>query len=268
MDPIDEKKDLLSDTTILQGKPSKPKTQMFAAVDSSPVSSNLSAVKTGPSVVDELTPKSNGKYRFQKSVRVGGMKSVLQMRDKDTARDIAMAVLLDKSEDKLKENVPRFVQEARITANLEHPNIVPVHDIGVDVEGMPYFTMKLVKGESLADIINKLSAGDPLYLRRYDQTHLLLIFRKICNAIGFAHSKGVVHLDITPENIQVGEFGEVQVLDWGLAKVIDVPSEDTTYLGRNAARRPPGEKKEELSEGIDKTLMTMDGVVKDRKSVV
>lgn len=261
MNPIGDKKDLLADSTILKRKTSKPETQMFSVDGATTLPPEFAKSVSANDVVKELTRKPERKYTFHQSVGVGGMKSVLQMRDKDTARDIAMAVLLDKSDDKLRENIPRFVQEARITANLEHPNIVPVHDIGVDAEGMPYFTMKLVKGQSLAEILKKLSDGDQDYLDRYDQTHLLLIFRKICNAIGFAHSKGVVHLDITPENIQVGEFGEVQVLDWGLAKVIDVPSQEETTVGRFAGGIRESEKGG-VSASIDKTLMTMDGVIK------
>jgi serine/threonine protein kinase len=119
------------------------------------------------------------------------------------------------------EKVSRFVREARITAALEHPNIVPIYDIGVAGSGQPYFTMKLLGGETLFSILKRVHAGYGDYRKRYPLTSLLRIFQGICNAIGFAHSRGVIHLDLKPANIQVGSFGEVLVFDWGIAKVID-----------------------------------------------
>ena len=116
------------------------------------------------------------------------MKVIIRTWDKDTSRDIAMAVML--KEDELT-SFPRFIQEARIAANLEHPNIVPVHDIGVDESGKPYFTMKLISGETLASILRKLAGGSKDYLKKYNLFNLLQIFQKVCDAIAFAHSKGV-----------------------------------------------------------------------------
>ncbi len=115
----------------------------------------------------------------------------------------------------------RFVREARITAALEHPNIVPIYDIGLDAAGNPYFTMKLLGGETLQSILLRIYAGYGEYRADYSLNSLLRIFQGICNAISFAHSRGVVHLDLKPANIQVGDFGEVLVLDWGLAKILE-----------------------------------------------
>ncbi len=173
-------------------------------------------------VVDKLTRKPPEKYKFRRSIGQGGMKTVLQVKDRDSMRDIAMAVLPD-AQNRPKTDIIRFIQEARITASLEHPNIVPVHDIGVDASGAPYFTMKLLQGETLASLLKKLEAGDPDYLAIYDLDRLLHLFLKICNGVGFAHSKGVLHLDLKPENIQVGDYGEVLILDWGLAKIVGNP---------------------------------------------
>lgn len=181
------------------------------------------------SVLSSLTPKPPEKYKFRRSVGQGGMKVVIQVKDRDTTRDIAMAILPD-AKARPKEEIVRFIEEARITASLEHPNIVPVHDIGVDSNGTPYFTMKLLKGETLASVLRKLHEGNPEYLENYTLYKLLRIFVKICNGIAFAHSKGVIHLDLKPENIQLGDFGEVIIMDWGLAKVIEkqepVPSDE------------------------------------------
>jgi hypothetical protein len=149
------------------------------------------------------------------------MKSVRRAHDQHASRDVAMALL---QSGKLQPRyVRRFLREARVTAALEHPNIVPVHEIGLDSAGQPYFTMKLLGGETLHAILKKLEAGDPEYRRRYALPRLLQIFVGACNAVAFAHSRGVVHLDLKPANIQVGGFGEVLVLDWGLAKVLDRP---------------------------------------------
>ncbi len=166
----------------------------------------------------ELTVKPKSKYKFHRSIGRGGMKQIIEAIDTDTSRHIAVAELIDTSKQEMH---ARFIREAKITANLEHPNIVPIHDIGVNEDGVPYFTMKFLKGETLASILSKLKAGDPEYVDKWTLTRLLMAFRKICNATGFAHTKNVVHLDLTPENVQVGRFGEVLVLDWGLANILN-----------------------------------------------
>lgn len=204
------------------------------------------------SALRKLTRKPPEKYKFRRSIGQGGMKTVLQVRDRDSMRDIAMAVLPD-AHNRPKMDILRFIQEARITASLEHPNIVPVHDIGVDSNEAPYFTMKLLKGETLASLLKKLDAGDPDYLASYDLDRLLHLFLKVCNGVAFAHSKGVLHLDLKPENIQVGDFGEVLILDWGLAKVVGHPD----ALDDDDDDDDPAEKKELNSFNI-----TIDGVMK------
>ncbi len=170
-------------------------------------------------ILSTLSRKPPQKYHFRKSIGHGGMKVVMQVKDCDTTRDIAMALLPDAASRPM-QDILRFVEEARITASLEHPNIVPVHDIGIDAAGAPYFTMKLLKGETLAAVLKKLEAKNPEYLEKYTLDKLLRVFLKICNAIAFAHSKGVLHLDLKPENVQLGDFGEVIVMDWGLARVV------------------------------------------------
>ena len=168
--------------------------------------------------IDRLSVKPVQKYRFIRSIGRGGMKMVLQMKDLDTTRDVAMAVLPEATT-RPREDLTRFIQEARITASLEHPNIVPVHEIGVDSTGAPYYTMKLLRGKTLAALITSLAEGDEAFRSEYNTIRILRIFLKICSGVAFAHSKGVIHLDLKPENIQVGDFGEVLIMDWGLAKV-------------------------------------------------
>ncbi|MCU0723009.1 MAG: serine/threonine protein kinase, partial [Planctomycetes bacterium] len=167
-------------------------------------------------------PAAAERYSRMGEIGRGGMGAILKVVDNDIRRPVAMKVILGGSdEDKLS----RFVEEAQVTGQLEHPNIVPVHELGVTPEGKVYFTMKLVKGESLDAILDKVAAegrGDPAgrpYTDRYPLSHLLEIFLKICDALAFAHSRGVLHRDLKPENVMAGAFGEVLVLDWGLAKV-------------------------------------------------
>jgi len=196
---------------------------------------------------ENLTLKPKDKYKFIRSIGFGGMKAVLQVKDKDTTRKMAMAIIPD-FRDRPKSEIARFIREARITARLEHPNIVPIHDIGVDSSGSPYFTMKYLRGKSLATIIKKLRDGNPEYLARYDLPRLLRIFVKVCNAIAFAHSRNVIHLDLKPENIHVGDFGEVLVLDWGLSKFVGVDDDS--------------DDENEDSGGSSSEIMTLDGVAK------
>ncbi len=164
-----------------------------------------------------MNEKGTDRYKILKIIGKGGMKTVFKTKERITCRNVAMAVLTEA--DKKRKDVARFIHEAKITANLEHPNIVPVHEIGINSFGEPYFTMKLAGGEDLCSIVDKLADGKPEYKSKFTLCVKLDIFRKICDAVAFAHAKGVLHLDLKPENIQVGDFGEVLVIDWGLAKI-------------------------------------------------
>ena len=160
------------------------------------------------------------RYKFIRTIGFGGMKAVLLVEDRDTGREIAMALIPD-FRDRPHRDLERFVSEARINAMLEHPNIVPVHDIGIDASGSPYFTMKYLRGKMLEKIFKLLRSGDAEATKRYTLFRRLQIFIRVCNAIDFAHSHGVCHLDIKPSNINIGDYGEVVVLDWGLARILD-----------------------------------------------
>ena len=168
------------------------------------------------------------RYSHNSPINKGGMKKIYRTHDALTNRPVAKAVLIE-CEDSVK--TESFLREARLTAALEHPNIIPVYDIGVDEEEGPYFIMKLIGGSSLADILKNLSADkedDSFSLpgnekKDYSLQNLLEIFLKICDAVAYAHSRGIIHLDLKPDNIQIGEYGEVIVCDWGLAKVMAQP---------------------------------------------
>jgi len=209
-------------------------------------------------LLESLTSKPKNKYRHFDRIGSGGMKDIIKVRDADTARDLAMAILTEETSEQ-EPYMVRFVYEARITANLEHPNIVPIHDIGVDDGGHPYFTMKLIDGENLASILMNIESGEEGYAKKYNLTHLLTIFINICNAISFAHSKGIIHLDLKPENIQIGNYGEVLVLDWGLAKILK--EEETESIGENSPTLSGG--KSTLTHiPEDNVENTMDGEIK------
>ena len=148
---------------------------------------------------------------------LGGMGSVRRGLDRLLGRHVAVKLLHESISDR-PDLVRRFVLEAQITGALEHPNIVPVHLLGEGSDGLPCFSMKLVEGRTLrAEILDE--QGLPWPSGRLDQ--LVQVLLKVCDAVAFAHSRGVVHCDIKPENIMVGEFGQVYLMDWGVARVIN-----------------------------------------------
>src|SRR6185503_2584583 len=117
----------------------------------------------------------------------------------------------------------RFVREARIQAQLEHPAMVPVYEMGKTPDGGEYFTMKRVRGRTLADVLAELKEGAPETAARTSQRRLLTAFSSVCLAVQYAHERGVLHRDLKPPNLMLGDFGEVYVLDWGVAKLFGEP---------------------------------------------
>ncbi|UDQ97199.1 protein kinase [Lentisphaerota bacterium WC36G] len=170
---------------------------------------------------NQLSTKPKNKYKFIRSLGHGGSKNIIHVFDNDTSRGVAMATLSD-FKNRTEEEIIAFLEEAKISAILEHPNIVPVHDIGLDDNGVPYFTMKRLKGRNLTELLFEIKTYKHRKIpSKYTTTYMLRIFSKICDAVSFAHDKGIVHLDIKPKNIHLGEFSEVQIMDWGLARFID-----------------------------------------------
>jgi tetratricopeptide (TPR) repeat protein len=159
------------------------------------------------------SPEQTGdRYQFQGEIARGGMGAVLRGRDVDLGRDLAVKVLLEKHANR-PEVARRFIEEAQIGGQLQHPGVVPVYDVGRFGE-RPFFTMKLVKGQTLAALLGERT--DPAA----DRPQFLDIALKVAQTLAYAHAKGVIHRDLKPANIMVGAFGEVQVMDWGLAKVL------------------------------------------------
>ena len=148
------------------------------------------------------------RYRLGAAIGVGGMGEVLAARDEQLGREVAIKRL--RAREPSERQVTRFLHEARIQGRLDHPAIVPVHELGQDADGLPFFAMKKLAGTTLHDVL-RTGAARPRLLRA---------FADVCLAIEFAHVHGVIHRDIKPENIVLGDFGDVYVLDWGVAKVI------------------------------------------------
>jgi tetratricopeptide (TPR) repeat protein len=166
-----------------------------------------------PSLDPALPPAAGGRYQFLDEIARGGMGVVYRVTDTVLGREVAVKVL-DNRFDAGSAAARRFVDEARVTGQLQHPSIPAVHDLGSLPDGRPFLAMKLVKGRTLdQDIKNR---PDPAH----DRGRFVAIFEQVCHAIGFAHEHQVLHRDLKPANVMVGGFGEVQVMDWGLAKVL------------------------------------------------
>ncbi len=157
-----------------------------------------------------------GRYRLLGEIARGGMGAVLKGRDDVLGRDVAVKVLLETHQD-APEIQRRFIEEAQIGGQLQHPGIVPVYELGTFQESRPFFAMKLVKGRTLAELFKTRSAATD------DQPRFLAMFQQIAQTVSYAHARGVIHRDLKPSNVMVGSFGEVQVMDWGLAKVLPEP---------------------------------------------
>lgn len=187
------------------------------------------------------------RYEPAGKVGTGSMGDVLLCKDRRIGREVVRKVLRGKYKDDASLRA-RFLREARIQGQLEHPAIVPVYDLSLDEEGQTCITMKALAGQTLRQVITALAAGDEEATRKFTMRRLLTAFTQVCLAVDFAHARGVVHRDLKPTNVMLGTFGEVYVLDWGIAKVrrdavevtagsprssaIDTPDDVHTAVGR------------------------------------
>ena len=162
------------------------------------------------------TGNTIGQLTSLSPIGVGGIGTVYSAHEPVLNREIAIKILRPAYQDRLN-FVADFIREARITAQIDHPNVIPVHRLGVFDDAGVYFTMKRVVGVTLAQILRELRDGNPELTRRYSRSRLLEIFISVCHGVAFAHSKGILHRDLKPGNIMVGEYGEVFIADWGLA---------------------------------------------------
>ena len=161
-------------------------------------------------IVSEDATRASGVYVFGEVIGRGGMGEVVLAHDRRIGRDVAVKRL--SSVAPTQDELARFLREARIQARLDHPAIVPVYELGRDAAGRPYFTMKRLAGTTLAEHLARGAAP---------RQRLLRAFAEVCRAVDFAHAHGVVHRDLKPSNIVLGEYGEVYVLDWGVARVVE-----------------------------------------------
>jgi len=158
------------------------------------------------------------RYQTLEVLGRGGMGEVVLGRDHDIDREVALKYLHPERTEAA--GLARFVEEIRTVGHLEHPNIVPIHDVGLDEQGRYFFVMKRLEGETLEQIIEKLRARDPAYEARYTFERRADIAIGILNALEFAHARGIVHRDVKPANVMVGHHGEVVLMDWGIAKMV------------------------------------------------
>ena len=192
------------------------------------------------------------RYVVQKFHARGGIGEIWLAQDTEIGRSVALKRLRMKREGQQE----RFLVEAQITGQLEHPGIVPVHDLGVDEEGRPFYVMTFIHGRTLKDVIDEYHAGRPMVAsgkseppgsgsgvaqhsslaKDVQRCRLLEVFVKVCEAVAYAHNRGVIHRDLKPDNVMLGPFGETLVLDWGMAKVVNLPEQPA---GAASGRSPP-----------------------------
>ncbi|MGB0578147.1 MAG: serine/threonine-protein kinase [Limisphaerales bacterium] len=161
-------------------------------------------------LIRDLLGEGRQRYNVGEEIGRGGMGTILLAEDRQVRRQVAMKRSAEGGD-----NLACFMEEAQITGQLEHPGIAPVYELGVDDQGRAFYTMKRIQGESLRTILRRKE--DPWPLHR-----LLRIFMAICDTIAYAHTRGVIHRDLKPDNIMVGQFGEVVVIDWGVARILNV----------------------------------------------
>ena len=179
-------------------------------------------IRITPASTDHVMPPHvrNGyqKYSQFEPFAEGGSASLETCIDTNLGRKVLLKRLLPHlAANEVEQR--RFLREARVTAQIAHPNTVPVYELSRDASGNPYFTMKRLHGRTLRDILKRLATGDAASRAGFPLSRLVEILLQVCHAVAYAHNHGVIHRDLKPANILVGEFGEVVVLDWGLAKV-------------------------------------------------
>jgi len=225
--------------------------------------------------VRRLTPAVDvgSRYEIREDVASGGMGTIFRVWDGDLRRNLAMKVMHGKGRGSAvadpsghaevdPERLGRFLEEAQITGQLDHPGVVPVHDLGIDSKGRCYFTMRFVRGRELKEVLDLARAGKDGWTR----TKVLGVILKVCEAMAYAHSKGVVHRDLKPANVMVGRFGETYVMDWGLARVLGRRDSHDLRLkpqpqDASALSLVRTVRRDETELNPDSPLVTMDGDV-------
>jgi eukaryotic-like serine/threonine-protein kinase len=208
-----------------------------AEFDTRPIAPSAGSSSDAPPA--KLTPSE--RFDVLQVHAQGGLGVVFLARDHEIDRTVALKQIKSQWADDA-DSRARFLLEARITGRLEHPGIVPIYALGADATGRPYYAMRLIRGESLLEVLHRFHGGDAtdrLSDRMPELRKLLQRFVDVCNAVDYAHSKGVIHRDLKPSNIMVGKYGETLVVDWGLAKVVG--SDEDVALTTRMVRRSDGE---------------------------
>ena len=198
---------------------------------------------TDPDLPRELPP-GLGRYTGFREMARGGSAELRSCFDPVTGRTVAVKSLLSETRHDRRER-RRLLREARVTAQLQHPNTVPVYDIGDDPTEGIYFVMKRISGENLFEILKRIAQEDPETIEAYPTSRRLQIVLGACQALSYAHARGVIHRDLKPENIWVGNFGEVILLDWGVAKVWG-HTDDNESMSRSVLRPSAGREEAQL----------------------
>ena len=208
---------------------------------------------------------ARSRYRFLGEIDRGGMGAILRVHDADLNRHLAMKVVLGAvpheptgettAVDPVK--VGRFLEEAQVTGQLDHPGVVPVHELSIDEQGRAYFTMRLVRGDDLRKIFERVAAGDATWT----VTRAIGVLLKVAETMAYAHDKGVIHRDLKPANVMVGRFGEVYVMDWGLARVLGEPDPHDLRVAEGSDLSHVQTLRHEETGTAGSPLLTVDGTV-------
>lgn len=177
---------------------------------------------------------NNTRYIYFKRIAIGGKCIIQSCKDLHLGRIVCFKTLKPEFA-RDPEEKRMFLREARVTAMLQHPNTAPVYEVGIDSKGSYYFTMKLVSGLTLAEVLAGLAKGDKEFESKWDLERLIDVIIQVGQVLNYAHTHGVVHCDVKPENIVVGEYGEVLLLDWGLASLNSKPVQDEAAETEDAA---------------------------------
>ncbi len=228
--------DVLSRMIVKTGAPSAPADAPATIVSERTSSAVQALARMGvetiaclPSPEQASTPPPEdapafGRYRIGERIGRGAAGEVFEAYDPELRRWVAVKVLHTHVHEP--EVVERFVAEAHVTAQLEHPGIVSVHDFGVTADGLFFFVMQRVRGRTLFEMLGQIARRDEATCREWRPHRRLTAFVQICRAVGYAHQRGVVHRDLKPSNLMFGAFGEALVMDWGIARVLRGMSAD------------------------------------------
>ncbi len=236
----------------------EPKANDGERVQSTATGELLKKLATAPKLDEQ-------RFVLSGEVGKGGMGAVMKVHDAFLNRRLAMKVLLERAEPRDEEErrlqsqlLGRFLEEAQVTSQLDHPGVVPVHELGIDQNGKVYFTMRLVKGRTASEVF-----ADAFHERDgWNLTRALEVILKVCDTMAYAHDKGVLHRDLKPSNVMVGRFGEVYVVDWGLAKVVGQEDRHDLRIQKDASTgvsHIESSRRRDAETDTASSVVTMDG---------